>query len=113
MQTISESEKRTLITKFIGAAWESIFSREDFSADLNFKKTGCLLTLDGSEDAKVNIEGMPDYKPTYIHTDDDQSDSEEALPSAAEEPASDIESENDSELDVLMKAQMLQRKILT
>ena len=35
-----------------------------------------------------------------IHTDDDQSDSEEALPSAAEEPASDIESENDSELDV-------------
>ena len=44
---LTESDKRVLITKFVGSAWEKIFSRSDFSADIYFQRTGCLLTLNG------------------------------------------------------------------
>ena len=58
---LSASDKRVLITKFVGAAWEKNFSRTDFSPNIYFERTGCLLTLDGSEDHRVNIEGMPHF----------------------------------------------------
>jgi hypothetical protein len=54
-------EKRVLITKFVGGAWELMSTKYNLAQ--YFEKTGNLLTLDGSEDAKVNIEGLPNYKP--------------------------------------------------
>ena len=44
-------------------ASEKLFSNESFHPDRYFERTGCLLTLDGSEDDKVNIQGLPNYKP--------------------------------------------------
>ena len=87
-------------TRF-GAAWEKNFSRTDFSPNIYFERTGCLLTLDGSEDHRVNIEGMPDYKPVFVAQDADDSDEEgPASIAAAPEPISDVEPEDDSDIEV-------------
>jgi len=67
---LTKSDKRVLITKFVGSAWEKIFSRSDFSADIYFQRTGCLLTCDGSDDHLVNIEGLKDYKPPFVRLND-------------------------------------------
>ena len=101
--TITASDKRILITKFVGEAWDKIFNLDDFSPDIYFERTGCLLTLDGSEDHLVKIEGMPDYKPSFVQHNDDDSDSDVDLPvvaNAAPEPSSDMDAEDDSDIDV-------------
>ena len=85
---LTESDKRVLITKFVGSAWEKIFSRSDFSADIYFQRTGCLLTLDGSDDHLVNIEGLKDYKPPFVQLND--AENIEEVPEPAEEPTSDV-----------------------
>ena len=73
---LTASEKRILITQFVGAAWDKLFSSEQYKPFSFFQKTGCLLTLDGSEDDKVNIEGCPDYKlPQAPIVDDDDDNS--------------------------------------
>ena len=95
---LTESDKRVLITKFVGSAWEKIFSRSDFSADIYFQRTGFLLTLDGSDDHLVNIEGLKDYKPPFVQLND--AENIEEVPEPAEEPASDVESEDDLQLEV-------------
>ena len=58
---LSASEKRILVTKFVGAAWDKIFLSGKYNPKAYFEKTGCLLTLNGSEDAKVRIEGCDTY----------------------------------------------------
>ena len=40
-----------------------VFLRRKYNPAAFFEKTGCLLTLDGSEDDKVRIEGCLKYKP--------------------------------------------------
>ena len=60
---ITASEKRILITKWVGEAWEIIFKSGKYDPDKFFEHTGCLLTLDGSEDHLIKIQGLPDYKP--------------------------------------------------
>ena len=62
---LSARDKRILITQWVGAAWETIFSDPCYHPDRYFERTGCLLTLDGSEDEKVNIQGLPFYKPPH------------------------------------------------
>jgi DDE superfamily endonuclease len=62
---LSASDKRILITKWVGNAWESLFSEGSYDTSIYFEKTGCLLTLDGSEDAKIRIQGLEEiYHPT-------------------------------------------------
>ena len=60
---ISSSEKRILITKWVGEAWEVIFKSGKYNPDKFFEHTGCLLTLDGSEDHLIKIQGLPYYNP--------------------------------------------------
>ena len=60
---LSASDKRILITQWVGAAWEKLFPDNSYHPDRYFECTGCLLSLDGSEDDKVNIQGLPMYKP--------------------------------------------------
>ena len=60
---ITASEKRILITKWVGETWEIIFKSGKYDPDKFFEHTGCLLTLDGSEDHLIKIQGLPDYKP--------------------------------------------------
>ena len=78
---LSESDKRILITKFVGAAWEKLCSNKNFNPYVYFQKTGCLLNVDGSEDDLVNVEGLPYYKRASVVMNDD-----EDLPTAADEP---------------------------
>ena len=56
--------------------------------------------MDGSEDHKVNIEGLPGYKLSHVRINVDGSDDGAELPQPAIEPGSDLESENYSDLDV-------------
>ena len=60
---ITASEKRILITKWVGEAWDIIFKSGKYNQDKFFEHTGCLLTLDGSEDHLIKIQRLPDYKP--------------------------------------------------
>ena len=52
-----------LITRWVGEAYRKTSKDEKFLRMLyrSFAKTGCLITADGSEDDKINPEGMPAY----------------------------------------------------
>ena len=65
--TITASQKRILITKWVGNAWDITFKSGKYEPDKFFEHTGCLLTLDGSEDDKVKIQGLPNYRPLAPH----------------------------------------------
>ena len=60
---ITASEKRILITKWAGNAYRQLNrpSYDKFRRRL-FEKTGCLITADGSEDDKINPQGLPNCK---------------------------------------------------
>ena len=94
---LSASQKRILITKFVGSAWEKTISRTNTSTDIYFQRTGCLLTLDGSEDHLVKVEGIPEYRPHFVQVNDDDDDE---LPAAADNPESTVESDDNSDLHV-------------
>ena len=49
---ISAKERRVLMTKWVGEAWEEVASKEHFIFRL-FQKTGCLMTADMSEDQHI------------------------------------------------------------
>ena len=85
-----------LITKFVGSAWEKIFSSPHYQPSAFFARTGCLLTLDGSEDNRINIEGAPAYKPP-APARDGSADDEQDLLIAEANPTGD-EQEADSEV---------------
>ena len=76
-------------------------SNKNFNPDVYFQKTGCLLTVDGSEDDLVNVEGLPYYKPAFVVMNDDEDSpavADEQV-DAAEEPPSDVSSEDDSDIE--------------
>lgn len=93
------SERRILVTQFVGAAWEKLFSSPEYTPNEYFERTGCLLTLDCSEDHKINIEGTPDYKPVKVAVDDDPDDPipEPVTEEAEEEPDSNFTDDDDIE----------------
>ena len=52
-----------LITCWVGEAWKHVFEKQN--PRTYFERTGCLLTIDGSEDDKVTIKGTKyTVKPT-------------------------------------------------
>ena len=60
---INASEKKILITHWAGNAYRKLCdSRYDNFRWRLFEKTGCLITADGSEDAKVFPEGLLNYE---------------------------------------------------
>ena len=74
--SISASDKRILITRFLGCAWEELFSSPHYHPRSYFERTGCLLTVDGSGDELVKIKGVNiNYTvppmPTHRVMDDD------------------------------------------
>ena len=60
-RTISAKERRILMTKFVGQAWEEL--SEDYSEMRRkfFQKIGCLMTADGTDDDKIQPEGFVNY----------------------------------------------------
>ena len=56
-------ERRILITHWAGNAYEKLLSSKYDALRLSiWRKTGCLLTVDGSEDLLVEPEQLPNYK---------------------------------------------------
>lgn len=60
---LSAKDRRILITNWVGEAYRKTSKDGQFLRMLyrSFEKTGCLITADGSEDDKINPEGMPGY----------------------------------------------------
>jgi len=77
----SASERRILITKWIGEAWEQLCDAGYIRK--YFEKTGCLIGTTEEDHRKIKIQGLPDYKfdstttsSLVIHLDESSSDSE-------------------------------------
>ena len=84
----------------------------NYTPSAYFEKTGCLLSLDGSEDRKIKIEGMPEYQPPVApKIDDDEMGFEDpktifcqeketcpSLPEIQDEETSDHEPEVESDV---------------
>lgn len=58
---LSARQRRILMTKWAGAAWRKLIEDQDFITKL-FQKTGCLITMDGTEDNMVRPQGLEDYE---------------------------------------------------
>lgn len=54
------SERRVLLTGWIGQAWEEISSNKKM-IERSFKKCGISVAADGSEDSEIHIEGLEEY----------------------------------------------------
>ena len=64
----------------------------------SFEKTGCVITADGSEDEKIQPEGMPGYiVPPPVDVSNDNDDIETQIPEEIREDPSDIFPESDIE----------------
>ena len=58
---INASQRRVLMTKWVGEAWSKVGKMKD-SIIRSFKKCGLSVALDGSEKDEVNIQGLPEYQ---------------------------------------------------
>jgi len=73
---LGAKERRILLTHWIGEAYNRFLSPEyDTWRYRCFEKTGCLITADGSEDSKIQPEGLngyivPDPLPSAISVPD-------------------------------------------
>ena len=96
---INASQRRVLMTKWVGEAWSKVGKMKD-SIIRSFKKCGLSVALDGSENDEVNYEGLPEYQmPSvfvqdneYVLDDDDESEKEDEDKGNAE---------NDKEFEIL------------
>ena len=57
---ITARQRRILMTKWAGAAWRVLVKDRDFIKRL-FRKTGCLITIDGSDDDMIKLKDLEDY----------------------------------------------------
>ena len=97
---LSASNRRVLITKWVGQAWAEVGSSRDMVVR-SFKKCGISLSLDGSENGEVHIEGIENYEmPSPNGIDefqlDDLSDdsSDESSSESSDESSSDSSDES-------------------
>ena len=81
---INASQWRVFMTEWVGEVWSKVRKMKD-SIIHSFKKCGLSVALDGSENDKVNIKGLPEYQmPSafvedneYVLDDDDESEKED------------------------------------
>ena len=69
------SERRVLITKWVGQAWEELSQNKEMTVRA-FRKCGISVAADGSEDFDIHIEGLDNYcvQADDIDTEDDDED---------------------------------------
>ena len=67
---MTERDRRILLTKIVGSAWEKLCS--EISFENVSKSTGALMTIDGSEDSCIHPQGTENYT---FNDDDAGSDS--------------------------------------
>ena len=75
---INASQRRVVMKKWDGEALPKVGKTED-SIIRSFKKCGLSVALDGSENADVNIEGLPEYQmlSAFVQDDDDESEKQD------------------------------------
>ena len=60
---LTAMERRILVAQWVRNAWQELCSSKyDHLRKRCWEKTGCLITADGSEDAKITPEGLADFK---------------------------------------------------
>ena len=70
---ITAGERRVLLSKWVGEAWEELSKNKDM-IERSFKKCGISVAADGSEDFEIHLEGVENYRVT---TNDALSDTED------------------------------------
>ena len=58
---LTAKERRILMTKWVGDAWNELQCYQDFFRKA-FQRTGCLMTIDGSEDYLIKPQGYESYE---------------------------------------------------
>ena len=61
MGKISASERRILMTRWIGSAWSTFCTEYQDTIRASFVKCGIAVPIDGSQDSMINIRGLTDY----------------------------------------------------
>lgn len=79
---INASARRVLFTKWVGQAWEQM-SSDKAMVIRSFQKVGIAVAIDGSEDDKINIEGLHEYEVGTDSDDEDYTTDEEDDPFAS------------------------------
>eukprot|EP00903_Cladosiphon_okamuranus_P011389 g10732.t1 len=77
---LTASDRRVLITQWVGSAMQKLDDREEYRFRL-FEKCGMAMTVDGSGDDRINLEGLDkpySFMSEEDSNDEDDSDDEEA-----------------------------------
>ena len=59
---VTASDRRVLFTKWVGLAWKAVCRDLKETVVRSFVRCGVTLSIDGSRDSEINIEGLPNYK---------------------------------------------------
>ncbi|CAB1107318.1 unnamed protein product [Ectocarpus sp. CCAP 1310/34] len=97
--SLTASDRRVLITQWMGAAMARLDSQQAYRYRL-FKKCGMVMTVDGSGDDRITLEGLD--KPYTFAYDEDSSDGEQASENGNDEPERRAE-EGDGGRETLME----------
>ena len=112
------SERRVLLSKWIGEAWEKVCTKPELITR-GFRKCGISIAVDGSEDEVININGVDDYTVGSIESSDDDDDdinSEPGEESDADDSAVASSSEytgNDTEYESSIEVQSISEEECT
>ena len=82
---LTASDRRVLITQWVGPATYIVDNRPDYRFRL-FEKCGMAMTVDGSGDERITLEGL--YKPYSFMDAEDSSDDEEASETGSDDDES-------------------------
>ena len=90
LDRFTASERRILITQWVGEAWEAICIEHKELIIRSFQKCGITTALDGSEDSHINIRGLQNYvvdveEEEVGYESQEESDSEYDIESEGEE----------------------------
>ncbi|CAB1099646.1 unnamed protein product [Ectocarpus sp. CCAP 1310/34] len=97
--SLTASDRRVLITQWMGAAMARLNSQQAYRYRL-FKKCGMAMTGDGSGDDRITLEGLD--KPYTFADDEDSSDDEQGSENGNDEPEGRAE-EGDGGRETLME----------
>ena len=61
-------KKRVMLTQWSGQAWDDLYRTFDFAADV--RKIGMLMTVDGTNDDLITVDGVEKYTFTDADSDD-------------------------------------------
>ena len=71
--SIPAGERRILLTRWVGQAWDEISTKTDMIIR-SFRKCGISVPIDGSADEDINIQGFEAY---VVEEDDEYEEDEE------------------------------------